>query len=202
MSKEILITGHDGMVELSSNLPDGVSLRIRDYDVEGVDPDRLVEDGNGVDCIELIYGGLTMDTEKKSKIRDVKSIVQKAVEKELNQTGVEALVELALDDLRKACVANIYARLGVSKDNWDGLSFRCNSGTDENLDVILEKAAQALRDQIKFIVPVFTPKEKECIQKRFDVTYKKMVEREAEAYAELKARQDVQKYLGITEDEQ
>lgn len=52
-NKTVVVAIQDGMVEVH-NIPKGISVIIRDYDIDGVDPERLVEDPDGELCIERL----------------------------------------------------------------------------------------------------------------------------------------------------
>ena len=44
-----------GVFDVESEIPLGVTLKVRDYDIEGHDSDRLSEDENGNSCVESEY---------------------------------------------------------------------------------------------------------------------------------------------------
>jgi len=50
----IIITISGGVVEVRQK-PAGVQVIIRDYDIDGVDDDRLTKDAGGVPCFEENY---------------------------------------------------------------------------------------------------------------------------------------------------
>lgn len=44
-----------GVFDVESDLPVGVTLKVRDYDAEGYDADRVVEDEDGDSCVEIEF---------------------------------------------------------------------------------------------------------------------------------------------------
>ena len=49
--KTVVVVIQDGLVEVH-NVPKGINVIIRDYDVDGADPERLKEDPDGKLCFE------------------------------------------------------------------------------------------------------------------------------------------------------
>lgn len=54
MNKTVVVTVTDGIVDVDE-LPDGVTVIIRDYDTDGVEADLITCDDHGDKCIEFIY---------------------------------------------------------------------------------------------------------------------------------------------------
>ncbi len=57
LSRERLIecSVHGGVFELDSELPPGLTVRVRDYDIDGYASDRITEDEDGESCVESQY---------------------------------------------------------------------------------------------------------------------------------------------------
>lgn len=51
----IVITVEGGVIQSIENIPPGVRVVVRDYDVDGAERAGLVEDENGVSCVEVIW---------------------------------------------------------------------------------------------------------------------------------------------------
>lgn len=55
-TKEVVIGVHGGVASPVS-VPEGVSVKIRDYDIDGCEDDDLAQDEGGGRCVERNYGG-------------------------------------------------------------------------------------------------------------------------------------------------
>lgn len=58
-TKEVVIGVHGGVAEPVS-VPEGVSVKIRDYDIDGCEGDDLSQDEGGGQCVERNYGAESM----------------------------------------------------------------------------------------------------------------------------------------------
>lgn len=54
MNKTVVVTVTDGIVDVDE-LPDGVTVIVRDYDCTGVEPELITVDDYGDKCVEFIY---------------------------------------------------------------------------------------------------------------------------------------------------
>lgn len=56
--KTIIISVEGGVIQNIGNIPDGVAVEVRDYDIDGVDPDRLsiTPDGEAVVSVWMSDG--------------------------------------------------------------------------------------------------------------------------------------------------
>jgi hypothetical protein len=53
-SKTITIEIQDGLLNIF-NIPEGITIVVRDYDTDGADPETLNQDSDGIDCFEAVH---------------------------------------------------------------------------------------------------------------------------------------------------
>ena len=53
--RKILVTMEGGLIQEIDGIPADVVIVVRDYDVEGVEPDRLGKDGRGDLYVETVW---------------------------------------------------------------------------------------------------------------------------------------------------
>lgn len=46
-----------GLISDIDNIPEGITIKILDYDIQGAEEDRLTKDEEGEDCVESIWEG-------------------------------------------------------------------------------------------------------------------------------------------------
>ncbi len=56
MNKKTITVGvYGGMIQWIQGIPEDVRVVVRDYDIEGADPDDLSHDAEGNECIEGVW---------------------------------------------------------------------------------------------------------------------------------------------------
>jgi hypothetical protein len=55
---------YGGCVQWIRGIPEGVEVQVNDYDIDGVDRDRLSSDDNGRSCIIVTYASSSQDDQE------------------------------------------------------------------------------------------------------------------------------------------
>lgn len=130
---------------------------------------------------------------KSERAQMVKTLRQEAIDEALvSMDRSHDLTNEVVADINKAMRTSICNELGIEYD-WFDRKFRCRHGSSLHKKLI--QSCDALKDSIQFDIPVLTPKEKESLQKIFDVEYKQALKREAKRMASECAVSDIKQFI-------